>query len=97
MKHHCQSNIFGRFACHQFTVFCMQGARWDGELNTIADSRLKELHSEMPVMFLKAIKQVQKLYRSGFGRRLFQLYSTLPILHSCTETLEHSKTFTLAV
>ena len=39
----------------------MQGARWDVELNTIADSRLKELHPEMPVMFLKAITQVRKL------------------------------------
>ena len=61
MKHPCQFNIFGRFNCHQFTVFCMQGARWDVELNTIADSRLKELHPEMPVMFLKAITQVRKL------------------------------------
>ena len=34
-----------------------QGARWDVDMNSIADSRLKELHPEMPVMSLKAITQ----------------------------------------
>ena len=35
----------------------MEGARWDLETNSIADSRLKELHPEMPVMFLRAVTQ----------------------------------------
>ena len=36
----------------------IQGARWDIDMNSIADSKLKELHPEMPVMYLKAITQV---------------------------------------
>ena len=35
----------------------MEGARWDLETNSINDSRLKELHPEMPVMFLRAVTQ----------------------------------------
>ena len=35
----------------------MEGARWDVETNSISDSRLKELHPEMPVMFLRAVTQ----------------------------------------
>ncbi len=34
-----------------------KGARWDVDMNSIADSRLKELHPEMPVMSLRAITQ----------------------------------------
>ena len=36
----------------------MEGARWDKELNSIVDSRLKELHPEMPVIHLRAVTQV---------------------------------------
>lgn len=35
----------------------MEGARWDIALGTIADSRLKELFPQMPVIYLKAITQ----------------------------------------
>ncbi|EGI59469.1 Dynein beta chain, ciliary [Acromyrmex echinatior] len=35
----------------------MEGARWETASNCIADSRLKELFSSMPVMFIKAITQ----------------------------------------
>ncbi|XP_046432396.1 dynein beta chain, ciliary-like [Neodiprion fabricii] len=35
----------------------MEGARWDTALGTIAESRLKELFPQMPVLFLKAITQ----------------------------------------
>ena len=43
----------------------MEGARWDVDTNSIADSRLKELHPEMPVMYLRAVTQV----REEKGRR----------------------------
>jgi dynein heavy chain len=36
----------------------LQGARWDINTGSIADSRLKELHPNMPVMFIKALTQV---------------------------------------
>ncbi len=36
----------------------MEGARWDTNLNTIMDSKLKELHPIMPIMYIKAITQV---------------------------------------
>lgn len=35
----------------------MEGARWDVATGVIADSRLKELFSLMPVVFVKAITQ----------------------------------------
>jgi len=35
-----------------------KGARWDINIGSIADSRLKELHPNMPVMFIKAVTQV---------------------------------------
>ncbi len=37
----------------------MEGARWDINIGSIADSKLKELHPLMPVMFIKAITQVK--------------------------------------
>ena len=33
----------------------MEGARWDINVNSIADSLLKDLHPQMPVMFIKAV------------------------------------------
>ena len=38
-------------------TFNMQGARWDIHTNSISDSRLKDLHPVMPVMFIKAVTQ----------------------------------------
>lgn len=35
----------------------MEGARWDTTTGSIVESRLKELHPPMPVMFIKAITQ----------------------------------------
>lgn len=35
----------------------MEGARWDKQLGTIADSFMKELFPSMPVIFIKAITQ----------------------------------------
>ena len=42
----------------------MEGARWDVDTNSINDSRLKELHPEMPVMYLRAVTQVSHLRHS---------------------------------
>jgi hypothetical protein len=36
----------------------LKGARWDINIGSIADSRLKELHPNMPVMYIKAVTQV---------------------------------------
>lgn len=36
----------------------MEGARWDIDSGTIADSKIKELTSMMPVIFIKAVPQV---------------------------------------
>ncbi|KAK0098489.1 hypothetical protein PV326_007920 [Microctonus aethiopoides] len=35
----------------------MEGARWDIQLSTISDSRIKELFPQMPVVYIKAITQ----------------------------------------
>ena len=35
----------------------MEGARWDVNIGSIAESQLKELYPNMPVMFIKAITQ----------------------------------------
>ena len=35
----------------------MEGARWDININSIADSYLKDLNPAMPVMFIKAVTQ----------------------------------------
>ena len=36
----------------------MEGARWDVMTNSIANSRLKDLHPMMPVIWIKAVTQV---------------------------------------
>lgn len=35
----------------------MEGARWDMQMNTIADAYLKELFPAMPVIFVKAVQK----------------------------------------
>lgn len=35
----------------------MEGARWDINIGSIVESRLKELHPIMPVMYIRAITQ----------------------------------------
>lgn len=35
----------------------MEGARWDSNTGSIAESKLKELYPPMPVIYLKAITQ----------------------------------------
>lgn len=35
----------------------MEGARWDINIGSIVESRLKELHPFMPVMYIRAITQ----------------------------------------
>ena len=37
--------------------FYMEGARWNNELNSIGPSRLKELFSKFPVVYVKATTQ----------------------------------------
>ena len=41
-----------------------QGARWDTQQGTIAESRLKELYPAMPVIFIKAITQDKQELRN---------------------------------
>ncbi|XP_028130568.2 dynein beta chain, ciliary-like [Diabrotica virgifera virgifera] len=43
----------GAYVCGLF----MEGARWDVQLNSIADAKLKELFPVVPVIFIKAITQ----------------------------------------
>ena len=44
--------------CHTITLSppC-QGARWDINTGAIAESKLKELHPAMPIIFIKAVTQ----------------------------------------
>ena len=42
----------------------MEGARWDINIGSIVESRLKELHPPMPVMFIKAITQDKQELRN---------------------------------
>ena len=42
----------------------LQGARWDLQQGTIAESRLKELYPAMPVIFIKAITQDKQELRN---------------------------------
>ena len=35
----------------------MEGARWDINIGSIVESKMKELHPMMPVMFIKALTQ----------------------------------------
>ena len=41
----------------QFKLFHLQGARWDVNTGVIVESKLKELHPSMPIMFIKAVSQ----------------------------------------
>ena len=42
----------------------MEGARWDVNIGSICESRLKELHPLMPVMFIKALTQDKQEMRN---------------------------------
>ena len=42
----------------------MEGARWDINVGSIVESRLKELHPLMPVMFIKALTQDKQEMRN---------------------------------
>lgn len=42
----------------------MEGARWDTALGSIVESKLKELHPPMPVMFIRAITQDKQELRN---------------------------------
>ncbi|XP_018562388.1 dynein beta chain, ciliary-like [Anoplophora glabripennis] len=44
----------------------MEGARWDPQLNSIADSKLKELFPVVPVIFIKAITQDKQDLRNMY-------------------------------
>ncbi|CAH1960840.1 unnamed protein product [Acanthoscelides obtectus] len=44
----------------------MEGARWDIQLNSIADSKLKELFPVVPVIFIKAITQDKQDLRNMY-------------------------------
>ncbi|XP_060520898.1 dynein beta chain, ciliary-like [Cylas formicarius] len=44
----------------------MEGARWDVQLNSIADSKLKELFPVVPVIFIKAITQDKQDLRNMY-------------------------------
>jgi len=35
----------------------MEGARWDMQMNSIMESKLKEIFAPMPVIYIKAITQ----------------------------------------
>ena len=39
------------------TQMCYQGARWDSLANTIEESKLKELHPQLPLIHIKAVTQ----------------------------------------
>ena len=41
----------------QFKFLHLQGARWDVNTGVIVESKLKELHPSMPIMFIKAVSQ----------------------------------------
>ena len=40
-----------------FQTICFQGARWDINTGFIAESKLKELHPTMPIIYIKAVSQ----------------------------------------
>ena len=56
-------------------ITVIQGARWDLVTGVIAESKLKELHPCMPVMYVKAIMQETSVrhvvHPQGMSMRLF--------------------------
>ena len=40
-----------------FTILPWQGARWDINTGIIIESKLKELHPTMPILYIKAVSQ----------------------------------------
>ena len=47
----------GKANDHSVAYYLAQGARWDLNAGSIAESKLKELYPAMPVMFIKAVTQ----------------------------------------
>ncbi len=46
------------------TIFSSSFPRWDTTIGSIVESRLKELHPAMPVMFIKALTQDKQELRN---------------------------------
>ena len=45
----------------------VEGARWDINIGSIVESRLKELHPVMPVMYIRAITQDKQVRFQGWN------------------------------
>ena len=51
----------------------MEGARWDITAGSIVESRLKELHPLMPVMYIKALTQDKQASHIKHNKSLFKI------------------------
>ncbi|XP_055373637.1 dynein beta chain, ciliary [Condylostylus longicornis] len=51
----------------------MEGARWDIQLGTIADARMKELFPSMPVIYIKAITQDKQDLKNIYECPLYKI------------------------
>ncbi|CAH1116455.1 unnamed protein product [Phaedon cochleariae] len=58
-------NAAPREGAYVYGLF-MEGARWDIQLNSLADSKLKELFPVVPVIFIKAITQDKQDLRNMY-------------------------------
>ena len=56
----------GKANNHSLAYYLAQGARWDLNAGSIAESKLKELYPAMPVMFIKAVTQDESVSVSSF-------------------------------
>ena len=56
----------GKANNHSVAYYLAQGARWDLNAGSIAESKLKELYPAMPVMFIKAVTQDESVSVSSF-------------------------------
>ena len=56
----------GKANNHSVAYYLAQGARWDLNAGSIAESKLKELYPAMPVMFIKAVTQDESVSVSLF-------------------------------
>ena len=50
----------------------MEGARWDTNIGSICESRLKELHPLMPVMYIKALTQDKQEMRNLYDYPVYK-------------------------
>ena len=57
----------GKANNHSVAYYLAQGARWDLNAGSIAESKLKELYPAMPVMFIKAVTQDESVSVSQGG------------------------------